>query len=70
MVSNVILVHGARHTRPTFYLIGDQDMAIMKVEQERMAARMNATVSHVDASHVPMLSHPDVVANFILQAAD
>ncbi|MGV1866268.1 MULTISPECIES: alpha/beta fold hydrolase [unclassified Rhizobium] len=63
------LTQAAWRTRPTYYLIGDQDMAILPVEQERMAARMNATVAHVDASHVPMLSHQDVVANFILKAA-
>ncbi|MBO9097627.1 MULTISPECIES: alpha/beta fold hydrolase [unclassified Rhizobium] len=63
------LTQAAWRTRPTYYLIGDQDMAILPVEQERMAARMNATVAHVDASHVPMLSHPDVVANFILNSA-
>ncbi len=62
------LSQAAWRTRPTFYLIGDEDQAILKIEQERMAARMNATVAHVGASHVPMLSHPDVVARFILQA--
>jgi hypothetical protein len=44
-------------------------MAILRVDQERMATRMNATDAHVGSSHVPMLSHPDVVARFILQAA-
>ena len=34
-----------------------------------MAARMNATVAHVASSHVPMLSQPKAVADFILQAA-
>lgn len=34
-----------------------------------MAARMNATIAHVGSSHVPMSSHPDVMTNFILQAA-
>ncbi len=63
------LTQAAWRSRPTFYLIGDQDYAIPPVEQERMAARMNATVAHVDSSHVPMLSQPSVVANFILQAA-
>lgn len=64
-----VLTQAAWRDRPTFYLIGDQDHAIPRVEQERMAARMNATVAHVDSSHVPMLSHPDVVTRFILQAA-
>lgn len=64
-----MLTEAAWKTRPTFYLIGDQDQAIPRVEQERMAARMNATVAHVNSSHVPMLSQPEAVANFILQAA-
>ena len=63
------LTEAAWRSRPTFYLVGDQDQAILRVDQERMAARMNATIAHVDSSHVPMLSHPDAVARFILQAA-
>lgn len=63
------LTRAAWRTRPTYYLIGDQDMAIPRIEQERMAARMNAIIAHVPSSHVPMLSHPDVVVSFILKAA-
>jgi pimeloyl-ACP methyl ester carboxylesterase len=63
------LTQAAWRGRPVFYLIGDQDAAIPPVEQERMAARMNATVAHVNTSHVPMLSEPEAVAQFILQAA-
>lgn len=63
------LTEAAWRTRPTFYLIGDEDMAILRVDQERMAARMNATIGHVSSSHVPMLSHPDVVTGFIVKAA-
>ena len=63
------LTQAAWRSRPTYYLIGDQDHAIPRAEQERMAARMNATVAHVDSSHVPMLSQPKAVADFILQAA-
>jgi pimeloyl-ACP methyl ester carboxylesterase len=64
-----VLTQAAWRTRPVFYLIGENDHAILRVDQERMAARMNATIAHVASSHVPMLSHPDVVANFIVQAA-
>jgi pimeloyl-ACP methyl ester carboxylesterase len=64
-----VLSQAAWRTRPTYYMIGDQDHAIPRAEQERMAARMNATVMHVNASHVPMLSQPQAVAQFILQAA-
>ena len=34
------------------------------------AQRMGATVSEVASSHVPMLSHPDVVVQLIEAAAD
>ncbi|UAK24267.1 alpha/beta fold hydrolase [Sphingomonas nostoxanthinifaciens] len=64
-----VLTEAAWKSRPTFYLIGDEDQAILRVEQERMAERMNATVAHVGSSHVPMLSHPDIVTDFILRAA-
>lgn len=63
------LTQAAWHSRPTFYLVGEDDQAILRVDQERMAARMNATIKRVASSHVPMLSHPVVVADFILQAA-
>jgi pimeloyl-ACP methyl ester carboxylesterase len=63
------LLQAAWRTRPTYYLIGNQDQAILRVDQERMAARMNAVVEYVEASHVPMLSHPDVVTKLILKAA-
>ncbi len=63
------LHQAAWRSRPVFYLIGDQDQAILKVDQERMAARMNATVAHVASSHVPMLSHPETVADFIAGVA-
>jgi pimeloyl-ACP methyl ester carboxylesterase len=63
------LSEAAWRSRATFYLIGDQDHAIPPVEQERMAARMNATVAHVNSSHVPMLSKPEAVADFVLKAA-
>jgi len=63
------LTQAAWRTRPTFYLIGTEDLAILRVDQERMAKRMNATIQHVASSHVPMLSHPDIVTDFIVQAA-
>lgn len=60
-----VLTKAAWHDRPTFYLIGDQDHAIPRAEQERMGA----TVGHVNNSHVPMLSQPEAVAAFILDAS-
>lgn len=63
------LTQAAWHGRSTFYLVGTEDLAILRADQERMAERMNATIQHVASSHVPMLSHPEVVTDFILQAA-
>lgn len=63
-----VITQAAWQNRPSYYLVGTQDHTIPPVEQERMAARMKATVAHVDSSHVPMLSQPKTVANFILQA--
>jgi len=34
-----------------------------------MAQRMKATVSSVAGSHASMVSHPDVVANLIVEVA-
>jgi hypothetical protein len=34
-----------------------------------VANRMGATTREIDSSHVPMLSHPDVVLDMIRQAA-
>lgn len=64
-----VLTQAAWKTRPVFYLIGTRDHAIPPAQQEKMAARMGATVAHVDSSHVPMLSQPAAVADFIVQAA-
>jgi pimeloyl-ACP methyl ester carboxylesterase len=64
-----VLTQAAWRTRPTFYLIGDQDHAIPRAEQEKMAARMDATTAHVNTSHVPMLAQPEAVASFILKSA-
>jgi hypothetical protein len=37
--------------------------------QRRMAERAGSTIAEVDASHVSMVSHPDVTVDAILAAA-
>lgn len=54
---------------PAWYLVTTNDQMIPPPAQQFMAQRMGATVSTVASSHVPMLSHPDVVANLIQTAA-
>jgi pimeloyl-ACP methyl ester carboxylesterase len=63
-----VVAEAAWRTKPSWYLIGDQDRAIPRVNQERMAARMKATVAHANASHVAMLAQPAAVADLIHKA--
>ena len=54
---------------PSWYLVTEQDQMIPPDAQRFMAQRMGATISSVAASHVSMISHPDVVASLIIQVA-
>lgn len=55
--------------KPSWYLRATQDQTIHPELQRTMAERMGATTVEVTASHVPMLSHPQVVADLLVQAA-
>lgn len=59
------------HDIPSAYLITDDDRAIVPQAQEGMIGLLGseALVEHVNSSHSPFLSHPDVVADFIRKAA-
>jgi pimeloyl-ACP methyl ester carboxylesterase len=54
---------------PSWYLVTEQDQIILPAAQRFMARRTGATISSVASSHAAMVSHPDVVATLILQAA-
>src|SRR5277367_2567508 len=55
--------------KPSWYIVAKNDHAVHP-ELERFAAkRMNATVTEVASSHVPMLSQPQAVLDVILDAA-
>jgi pimeloyl-ACP methyl ester carboxylesterase len=56
-------------TIPSWYLVSRQDRAINPDLERFYAKRMGATTSEIDASHVAFISHPDVVARLIEQAA-
>jgi pimeloyl-ACP methyl ester carboxylesterase len=56
-------------TKPTFYIVADQDRMIAPDLEKQMAAQMHAKTIHISSSHVPMLSHPTEVAEFISEAA-
>jgi pimeloyl-ACP methyl ester carboxylesterase len=55
--------------KPTFYIVADQDRMIAPELEEKFAAQMHAKTIHIASSHVPMLSHPVEVADFITTAA-
>jgi pimeloyl-ACP methyl ester carboxylesterase len=56
-------------SKPSFYVLGNNDRTVHPELQRFVSERMGATVFAVDSSHVPMLSHPDVVLDAIRSAA-
>ena len=59
----------AWRTKPSWFVVASNDRMISP-EQERVTAkRMNASVLTLPTSHVPMLSRPNEVADFISAAA-
>ena len=54
---------------PSWSLFGTEDRMIHPDQHRWMAKRSKATVREISASHVPFLSHPDEVAQIILEAA-
>lgn len=56
-------------TKPSWCIVGTQDKMI-NPELERAEARMlKATTIELNSSHIPMVSQPKKVADFIMQAA-
>ena len=56
--------------KPSWYIVGTNDM-IINPELERTVARMiNATTIEINSGHIPMASEPDKVATFIIGAAE
>src|SRR5437868_2100297 len=59
----------AWRTKPSWYVVANNDRTVQP-EMERFAAkRMNATIYEVDSSHVPMLSKPELVLDVVRTAA-
>jgi pimeloyl-ACP methyl ester carboxylesterase len=61
--------HAAWRSKPSFYAVSTQDRTINPDLQRFMAKRMGATTIEVNASHLSLISHPEEIANLILQAA-
>ncbi|SDG19326.1 Pimeloyl-ACP methyl ester carboxylesterase [Dyadobacter soli] len=56
--------------KPSFYIVSDLDQVISPRLEADMAAKIKATVFHLPASHVAMLSQPAKVAQVILKAVE
>lgn len=54
---------------PSWYMVATNDEALPPDAERLFAQRMGATVVELESSHVPMVSQPDAVAEFIMTAA-
>jgi pimeloyl-ACP methyl ester carboxylesterase len=63
------VTHAAWHDRPSYFVVSTQDQMIAPALQERMAKNIGATITRVRGSHVALVSHPQAVANAIIEAA-
>jgi pimeloyl-ACP methyl ester carboxylesterase len=66
---NLKVPGGAWRSKPSHFVLGTNDHTVNPDLQRWEVKRMNATVHEVASSHVPMLSHPDVVIAAIRAAA-
>ncbi|HLY61710.1 MAG TPA: alpha/beta hydrolase [Terriglobia bacterium] len=56
-------------SKPAWYIVTTQDRTVQPEHQRFVAKRMGAKVTEIPSSHVPMLSHPDLVIDVIRTAA-
>jgi pimeloyl-ACP methyl ester carboxylesterase len=56
-------------SKPSWYIVASNDRTVPPDMERFVAQRMGATITEVASSHVPMLSHPDVVLDVIRAAA-
>ena len=57
-------------SKPTYYIVGANDRTVQPELQRFVAKRMNAKVTELQSSHVPMLSQPQRVYEVIREAAE
>ena len=60
----------AWRSKPSAYIVAKNDHALHPELQRFLAKRMGATTYELESSHVPMLSHPDLVVDVIRTAAN
>ena len=55
-------------SKPSWYIVAKNDRTVHPELERFVAKRMGATTTEVASSHVPMLSHPELVIDVIRQA--
>jgi pimeloyl-ACP methyl ester carboxylesterase len=61
--------NAAWRSKPSFYAVSTEDRTINPDLERFMAQRMAATTIELRSSHLSLISHPDVIAGLILDAA-
>lgn len=56
-------------SKPTYYIVGAENRTVQPELQRFLAKRMNAKITELQSSHVPMLSQPQRVYEVIRDAA-
>ena len=57
-------------SRPSWFLVAEDDQAIPPEAERQFAKRMGAVTVAIPAGHLAMVSHPDDVAQLIMTAAE
>ncbi|MCI0387940.1 MAG: alpha/beta hydrolase [Acidobacteria bacterium] len=60
----------AWRSKPSWYIVANNDRTVQPELQRFVAKRMGATTCEVNSSHVPMLSNPSLVIDVIRTAAN
>src|SRR5215468_2171202 len=68
-IANQKVDGAAWRSKPSWYVLATQDQTVHPDLQRFVSQRMKAVTTEVASSHVPMLSHPDVVLDVIRKAA-
>ena len=61
--------HAAWRSKPSFYAVSTNDRTINPDLERFMAKRMGAKTVEVEASHLSLISQPEIISKLILEAA-
>jgi len=64
------ITNAAWRDKPSWFIMGEQDYMLLIDLERDTAKRMGAKTLVLQSSHVPMISHPGEVADFVEKAAN